>query len=86
MLRASLATFLLFAAPALAQTAAPAAAPPAAPAQGQGAKDVPMARLLTDGAQVRSVDTKDRLVIQLGRYVFLCRAEPGKPGLCDVMP
>jgi hypothetical protein len=81
MFRASLATLLLLATPALAQPA-----PPPAAAGTTGAKDVPMARLLTDGAQVRGVDTKDRLVLQLGRYVFLCRAEAGKPGLCDVMP
>ena len=79
MIRATLVA-LLFASPALAQPAPPAGAPTG------GAKDVPMARLLTDGAQVRGVDTKDRLVLQLGRYVFLCRAEAGKPGLCDVMP
>ncbi len=85
MFRASLATLLLLATPALAQPAPPAAAPTTG-ASTTGAKDVPMARLLTDGAQVRAVDTKDRLVLQLGRYVFLCRAEAGKPGLCDVMP
>lgn len=80
MIRTTLAGLLLFASPALAQPAAPAAAP-----QGQGAKDVPMARLMTDGAQVRGVDTKDRLVLQFGRFVFLCRVEAGKPSLCDVV-
>lgn len=76
MLRATLIA-LLFASPALAQQAPPA--------QAQGAKDVPMARLMTDGAQVRGVDTKDRLVLQFGRFVFLCRVEAGKPSLCDVV-
>jgi len=78
---ALLAVALLLAPPALAQQPAAGPAP-----QGQGgAKDVPMARLLTDGAQVRGVDTKDRLVLQLGRFVFLCRPEAGKPTLCDVL-
>lgn len=83
MFRASLAILLLLAPPALAQPAPPAAGTTTLPAT--AARDVPMARLLIDGAQVRGVDAKDRLVLQLGRYVFLCRAEAGKPGMCDVL-
>lgn len=77
MIRATLAMLMLLAAPAMAQT------PPANPTT--GGKDVPMARLLVEGAQVRGVDTKDRLVLQFGRFVFLCRTEAGKPSLCDVV-
>ena len=74
------ASLVLVAGGALAQPAPPAAPP------GQPAKDVPMARLLTEGAQLRAVDAKDRLLLQFGRLVFLCRPEAGKPTVCDVVP
>ena len=84
MLRLAFAALALAATPALAQQppAAPAQ-PPAAPAQPQGGKDVPFAKLMGDGAQVKAVDSKDRMIIQLGKYVFACRPEAGKPYLCD---
>ena len=49
----------------------------------QGGKDVPFAKLMGDGAQVKAVDSKDRLIIQFGKYVFTCRQDEGKPYLCD---
>lgn len=67
--------------PALAQQpAAPAPAP--AP---QPARDVPFARVMSDGALVRGVDSKDRILLQLGKYVFVCRHGDGKPATCDLV-
>lgn len=80
---------LLAATPALAQGTAPAPAPalPAAPpATTPGTpKDVPMARLMSDGAQVRGA-MGERIVLQLGKFVFLCKHEDGKPATCDLIP
>ncbi len=83
MVRVAFAAFVLAlaAGPALAQ--APAAPAQPAPAQSQGGKDVPFAKLMGDGAQVKAVDSKDRVIVQLGKYVFACRPEAGKPYLCD---
>ena len=65
--------------PALAQQpAAPAPAP-------QPARDVPFARVMSDGALVRGVDSKDRILLQLGKYVFVCRHGDGKPATCDLV-
>lgn len=79
----TLAAALLAASPALAQTTTPPAAPaaPAAPP-----KDVPMARLMSDGAQVRGIDSKDRIVLQLGKFVFVCKFSDDKPATCDLVP
>jgi len=74
-------TLALAAGPALAQ--APAAPAATAPTQPQGGKDVSFARLMGDGAQVKGVDSKDRLIIQFGKYVFACRPGEGRPYLCD---
>ena len=84
-LAATFAAALLAAGPALAQApapAAPSAAPSAAPAT---PKDVPMARLMSDGAQVRGA-MGERIILQLGKFVFLCRHEDGKPAICDLIP
>lgn len=59
-------------------------AAPAAPA-GQPARDVPFARVMSDGALVRGIDSKDRILLQLGKYVFLCRHGDGKPATCDLV-
>lgn len=65
--------------PALAQQpAAPAPAP-------QPARDVPFVRVMSDGALVRGVDSKDRILLQLGKYVFVCRHGDGKPATCDLV-
>lgn len=69
--------------PALAQQpAAPAPAPAPAP---QPARDVPFTRVMSDGALVRGVDSKDRILLQLGKYVFVCRHGDGKPATCDLV-
>lgn len=75
------------AAPAQAAPPAPAAAPAQAgqPPQGQPARDVPLARVMSDGALVRGVDSKDRIILQLGKFVFICRHGDGKPALCDLV-
>lgn len=75
---------LLAASPALAQAPAPAA-PGAAPAAQATPKDVPMARLMSDGAQVRG-GLGDRIILQLGKFVFLCRHADDKPATCDLIP
>ena len=80
-LAATFAAALLAAGPALAQAPAPAA-PSAAPAT---PKDVPMARLMSDGAQVRGA-LGDRILLQLGKFVFTCKHEDGKPAACDLVP
>ena len=67
--------------PALAQQPA-ATAPAPAP---QPARDVPFARVMSDGALVRGMDSKDRILLQLGKYVFLCRHGDGKPATCDLV-
>ena len=64
------------------QPAAPAAAPAPVP---QPARDVPFTRVMSDGALVRGVDSKDRIILQLGRYVFVCRHGDGKPATCDLV-
>ena len=65
--------------PALAQQpAAPAPTP-------QPARDVPFTRVMSDGALVRGVDSKDRILLQLGKYVFVCRHGDGKPATCDLV-
>jgi hypothetical protein len=76
---------LLAATPALAQAPAPAPAPGAAPAAQATPKDVPMARLMSDGAQVRG-GLGDRIILQLGKFVFLCRLADDKPATCDLIP
>lgn len=69
---------------ALAQaTTAPGPAPGAAPAQ--AGRDLPMARLMSDGAQVRGGDAS-RIILQLGKFVFSCRYGDGKPSVCDQVP
>lgn len=65
--------------PALAQQPA---APQPAP---QPARDVPFTRVMSDGALVRGVDSKDRILLQLGKYVFVCRHGDGKPATCDLV-
>ncbi len=64
--------------PALAQQPAPAPTP-------QPARDVPFTRVMSDGALVRGVDSKDRILLQLGKYVFVCRHGDGKPATCDLV-
>ncbi len=83
-LAAPLAAALLAATPAFAQAPAPAPLPsaPAAPAT---PKDVPMARLMSDGAQVRG-GMGDRILLQLGKFVFACKHEDSKPATCDLVP
>jgi len=73
--------------PVLAQQPAAPAAPAAAPAAAavQPGREVPLARVMTDGATLRGVDSKDRLVLQLGKFIFLCRHGDGKPATCDVV-
>lgn len=74
---------------ALPTTAALAQAPAPAPAQGatqlQAGRDLPMARLMTDGATVRGGDSS-RIILQLGKFVFTCRYGEGKPAICDQVP
>lgn len=74
---------------ALPTTAALAQAPAPAPAQGatqlQAGRDLPMARLMTDGATVRGGDSS-RIILQLGKFVFTCRYGEGKPAMCDQVP
>jgi hypothetical protein len=82
-LAAPLAAALLAATPAFVQAPAPAPAPlPAAPTT---PKDVPMARLMSDGAVVRG-GLGDRILLQLGKFVFACKYEEGKPATCDLVP
>ena len=83
-LAAPLAAALLAATPAFAQAPAPAPLPsaPAAPAT---PKDVPMARLMSDGAQGRG-GMGDRTLLPLGKFVFACKHEDGKPATCDLVP
>jgi hypothetical protein len=83
-LAAPLAAALLAATPAFAQAPAPAPLP-AAPAAPATPKDVPMARLMSDGAQVRG-GLGDRILLQLGKFVFACKHEEGKPATCDLVP
>jgi hypothetical protein len=85
MTRILLAALLAFpAATALAQ--APAAPAPGAPTpQQQAGRDLPMARLMGDGAQVRGGDAS-RIILQLGKFVFSCRYGDAKPALCDQIP
>ncbi len=73
--------------PVLAQQPAAPAAPAAAPAAPavQPGREVPLARVMTDGATLRGVDSKDRLVLQLGKFIFFCRHGDGKPATCDVV-
>ena len=40
---------------------------------------------MSDGALVRGMDSKDRILLQLGKYVFLCRHGDGKPATCDLV-
>ena len=87
-LAATLAAALLAATPALAQAPAPAAPAPSlppAPAPAAPPKDVPMARLMSDGAQVRGA-MGERILLQLGKFVFACKHEDGKPATCDLIP
>lgn len=85
-LAATLAAALLAATPAFAQAPAPAPAPlPPAPAAPAAPKDVPMARLMSDGAQVRGA-TGERIILQLGKFVFACKQDDGKPATCDLIP
>jgi hypothetical protein len=75
---------------ALPTTAALAQAPAPAPVQGaatqlQAGRDLPMARLMSDGATVRGGDSS-RIILQLGKFVFTCRYGEGKPALCDQVP
>lgn len=89
-LATTLAAALLAAAPAFAQAPAPAPAAPApalppAPTAPATPKDVPMARLMSDGAQVRGA-LGDRILLQLGKFVFTCKHEDGKPAACDLVP
>ncbi len=88
-LAATVAAALLAAAPAFAQAPAPAPAPapslPPAPAAPATPKDVPMARLMSDGAQVRGA-MGERIILQLGKFVFACKHETGKPATCDLIP
>ena len=89
-LAAPLVAALLAATPAFAQAPAPAAPPPPvalppAPAPAATPKDVPMARLMSDGAQVRG-GLGDRILLQLGKFVFACKHEEGKPATCDLVP
>ncbi len=88
-LAAPLAAVLLAATPAFAQAPAPAAPPPVAlppaPAPAAPPKDVPMARLMSDGAQVRG-GLGNRILLQLGKFVFACKQEDGKPATCDLIP
>ncbi len=87
-LAAPLAAALLAATPAFAQAPAQAPAPaplPSAPAAPATPKDVPMARLMSDGAQVRG-GMGDRILLQLGKFVFACKHEDGKPATCDLVP
>jgi hypothetical protein len=44
-----------------------------------------MARLMSDGAQVRG-GLGDRIILQLGKFVFLCRLADDKPATCDLIP
>jgi len=44
-----------------------------------------MARLMTDGAQVRGGQA-GLVFLQLGKFVFACRYGDGKPALCDQIP
>ena len=84
MMMVAIAAALAFS-PALAQQpAAPAPAPAAAPAP-QPARDVPFARVMSDGALVRGMDSKDRILLQLGKYVFICRHGDGRPATCDLV-
>jgi hypothetical protein len=83
-LAAPLAAALLAATPAFAQAPAPAPLP-AAPAAPATPKDVPMSRLMSDGAQVRG-GLGDRILLQLGKFVFACKHEEGKPATCDLVP
>ncbi len=80
MMMVAIATALAFS-PALAQQPA-ATAPAPAP---QPARDVPFARVMSDGALVRGMDSKDRILLQMGKYVFLCRHGDGKPATCDLV-
>jgi hypothetical protein len=73
----------LLALPAVAVAQAPAPAGPT-PAQ-QAGRDLPMARLMTDGAQVRGGQA-GLVFLQLGKFVFACRYGDGKPALCDQIP
>ncbi len=85
-LAAPLAAALLAATPAFAQAPAPAPAPlPPAPTAPATPKDVPMARLMSDGALVRG-GLGDRILLQLGKFVFACKHEDGKPATCDLIP
>ncbi len=71
--------------PALAQqpaAPAPAATPGPAP---QPARDVPFARVMSDGALVRGIDSKDRILLQLGKFVLLCRQGDGRLATCDLV-
>ncbi len=76
---------------ALAQAPAPSPAPAPAPAPAQGAtqiqagRDLPMARLMSDGATVRGGDAS-RIILQLGKFVFTCRYGDSKPAVCDQVP
>lgn len=71
----------LLALPAAAQTPAPAGPTPAQ----QAGRDLPMARLMTDGAQVRGGQA-GLVFLQLGKFVFACRYGDGKPAQCDQIP
>jgi|GEM_PF-3899755 len=82
-------TMAALAAALIALPAASALAQAPAPAQGatqlQAGRDLPMARLMTDGAQVRGGDAS-RIILQLGKFVFTCRYGEGKPAICDQVP
>ena len=81
---ATLAAALLAAAPAFAQAPAPAPQGGAVTPSGPP-KDVPMARLMSDGAQVRG-GMGDKILLQLGKFVVACQHDDGKPATCDLVP